>query len=79
MKRCFSLLLSFVLLFSLLPGTALASGQDKVLASGTISLAGGLAGGDYSGIIMLEPMTDGEAFLTRFNFTGTSCSYEISS
>lgn len=79
MKRCFSLLLSLVLLFSLLPGTVLASGQDKLLASGTISLADGLSGGDYSGTIMLEPMTDGEAFSTRFNFTGTSCSYEISS
>ena len=77
MKRCFSLLLSLVLLFSLLPGTVLASGQDKLLASGTISLADGLSGGDYSGTIVLEPPTDGEAFLTQFHFTGTSCSYEI--
>lgn len=78
MKRCFSLLLSFVLLLTLLSGAALAADQNT-LVSGTVSLAGGLSGGEYSGIIVLEPMTNGEAFSAPFSFTGTSCSYEIPS
>lgn len=52
--------------------------SQGIFVSGTISLAQGLQAGSYSGTVWLESVDSGMGYSEYFEFTGESCSYQIS-
>lgn len=54
---------------------ALAKGA---FVTGTISLADGLAPGQYSGRVRVAPVSGGSSYSASIDFNGTSCDYKIS-